>query len=234
MAELFFPRGEECFLSRPEWNAVMRDSGRLLVYPDDFSLDMVEAIDEYLTNLAEIPKVVKLSYPLLEDEREGRSSHPEHVAAARAVTSVAHARVIEWWDRYKHNFPEPANVPSQDPESIYPIVLKYESNWLASMQLSYYATLCLLQEFLRIQGWPHSLEQSQKDHAQLILRSIETVGEGLLGPYRVGFALRIAYELANAEAQEWIRKTLDQFKKRYAATDKRSYPQARTDLLGYA
>lgn len=234
MAELFFPRGEECFLSRPEWNAVMRDNGRLLLYPADFSLEMDEAIDEYLTNLAEIPKVVKLSYPLLEAERQGLPLDPTHVAAARAVTSAAHARVVEWWDRYKHNFPEPAAVPSQDPDSIYSTVLQYESNWVAAMQLSYYGIRCLLQEFLRIQGWPHSFDESQMDHAQCILRSIETVGEGPLGPYRVGFALRIAYELANAQTQEWIRMTLDRFKKRYAATDKRTYPQTRTDLLGYA
>lgn len=234
MADLFFPRGEECFLARPEWNAVMRDNGRRLLYPPDFSLDLDEAIDEYLARQADIPKVVRLSYPLLEAARHGQALDRTHVAAARAVTAVSHAKMVEWWERYKHNFPEPVSVPTQDPGSIYTTALQYNSAWLASLQLSYYATLCLLQAFLTVQGWPFNFEESQRDHVQLILRSVESVGAGPIGPYRVGYALRIAYELANAEAQEWIRKTLDQFKERYAATDKMTYPKARTDLLGYA
>ncbi|KAJ2966330.1 hypothetical protein NQ176_g10203 [Zarea fungicola] len=93
--------------------------------------------------------------------------------------------------------------------------------------------MCLLQEFMQRLGWQQPFETSQQEYLQTILRSVEDISQGPLGPYRIGYSLRIAYELADAEAQEWIRGCLDRFKNTYAATDKNSYPEMRTDNQGY-
>ncbi|KAJ4144701.1 hypothetical protein LMH87_003574 [Akanthomyces muscarius] len=170
MSDLFFPRADECFLTRPEWRSVMRDRGRHLLQAPDFNDEAIEAVDEFNNRLAEIPAVVKAPLP-----RTGRG------AVSRP----------------------PVSVPRH------------------------------LEEFLQQLGWSQPFATSQKEYAQIILRSVEDISQGPLGPYRIGYAMRIVYELADAEAQEWIRGCLDRFKSTYAATDKQTYPEMRTDNKGY-
>ncbi|KAG8416508.1 hypothetical protein J3458_007091 [Metarhizium acridum] len=98
----------------------------------------------------------------------------------------------------------------------------------------YWACPLILQEALVQCEWPEEFEQSRGELIRNILRSIETVGAGTMGPYSVGFGIRIAYELASAEVQLWLRRVLDRFTKTYAATDKSTYPAPRTDDGGYS
>lgn len=233
MSDLFFPRADECFLARPEWRSVMRDRGRHLLQAPDFNDEAIEAVDEFNSRLAEIPAVVKVGYPVMEAAKRGLPIDLEAAATTCRLAAACHVRMSEFWSTYHHLFPAPVEVPSTDPQPLYPTVLVYESRWAATLQMSHHATMCLLQEFLQQQGWTQSFAVSQKEYTQIILQSVEDVSQGPLGPYRVGYALRIAYELADLEAQEWIRGCLDQFKSTYAATDKESYPEMRTDNKGY-
>ncbi|KAL3964697.1 hypothetical protein ACCO45_001701 [Purpureocillium lilacinum] len=50
-----------------------------------------------------------------------------------------------------------------------------------------------------------------------------------MGPYRVGFAVRIAYEVASPEHQRWVLTLLDRFNKTYAATDRATYPEPKPE-----
>lgn len=100
------------------------------------------------------------------------------------------------------------------------------------MFMAYWASMLILQELLLQCQWPHDFENSQKELVQNILRSVESVGKGPLGPYRLGYSLRIAYELASIDMQLWIRSLLDRFSKTYAATDKATYPDPKNDENG--
>ncbi|EGX97159.1 C6 zinc finger domain protein [Cordyceps militaris CM01] len=233
MSDLFFPRTDECFLTRPEWRSVMRDRGRHLLQAPDFNEEAIEAVDEFNNRLAEIPAVVKVGYPVMEAGKRGLPI--DHVAAATTcrLAAACHARMSEFWSTYKHLFPQAVEAPSKDPQSPYPVILRYERRWAATLQLSHHATMGLLQEFLQRLGWTQPFATSQQEYTQTILRSVEDISQGPLGPYRIGYAMRIAYELADAEAQEWIRGCLDRFKSTYAATDKQTYPEKRTDNKGY-
>ncbi len=233
MSDLFFPRADECFLTRPEWRSVMRDRGRHLLQAPDFNDEAIEAVDEFNNRLAEIPAVVKVGYPVIEAAKRGLPIDLEAAATTSKLAAACHMRMSEFWSTNRHLFPEPVEAPSADPQSLYPVILRYESRWAATLQLSHHATMCLLQEFLQQLGWSQPFATSQKEYAQIILRSVEDISQGPLGPYRIGYAMRIVYELADAEAQEWIRGCLDRFKSTYAATDKQTYPEMRTDNKGY-
>ncbi|KAJ6788535.1 hypothetical protein PWT90_08851 [Aphanocladium album] len=233
MGDLFFPRGDECFLTRPEWREVMRDRGRHLLQAPEFDDAAIEAVDEFNNRLAEIPAVVKVGFPVMEAAKHGRPIDLKAAATTCRLAAACHARMTEFWSTYSHLFPEPVESPSLDAHSLYPVVLRYEKRWAATLQMSYYATMCLLQEFLQKLGWTRPFDTSQQEYTRIILRSVEDISQGALGPYRIGYAMRIAYELADAEAQEWIRGCLDRFKSTYAATDKQTYPDMRTDNQGY-
>ncbi|TQV99940.1 hypothetical protein V2A60_005359 [Cordyceps javanica] len=233
MSDLFFPRADKCFLTRPEWRKVMRDRGRHLLQAPEFNDEAIEAVDEFNNRLAEIPAVVKVGYPVMEAAKRGLPIDPAAAATTCRRAAACHARMSEFWHTYKHLFPAPVEAPSRDPRSLWPVVLRYERRWAATLQMSHHATMCLLQEFLQHLGWTRPFATSQKEYTQIILRSVEDISQGPLGPYRIGYAMRIAYELADAEAQEWIRGCLDRFKSTYAATDKQTYPETRTDNKGY-
>ncbi len=55
----------------------------------------------------------------------------------------------------------------------------------------------ILQECLNVCGYHVNYTESNKELAGNIFRSVEVVGAGFMGPYRVGYAVRIAYEFAD-------------------------------------
>jgi hypothetical protein len=120
-------------------------------------------------------------------------------------------------------------VPSQDPGSIYDTVLSFSNVWYGSFWMSCWATLLILQECLVQCQWPIDYTASNRELARNIYRSIEYVGAGLLGPLRVGYPLRIAYEFADLRTQLWIGSLLTTFEKRYASTAPNGYPKPGTN-----
>ncbi|KFG86196.1 C6 zinc finger domain protein [Metarhizium anisopliae] len=236
MCDMFFPSGEGCFLSRPEWKPVVRDGGRHLIHPATHLVRTIHVIDEFFERLAEIPSVLAPTFVLRESKTMGTFQQPDDVEiAALALRSIEYRRLFNaWYDKFTTIAPLPYDIPSQDPDSPFDFVLQYNMSWMGSMYIGYWACLLILQEALVQCEWPEEFEQSRGELVRNILRSIETVGAGTMGPYRVGFGIRIAYELASTELQLWVRRVLDRFKKTYAATDKSTYPAPRTDDGGYS
>jgi hypothetical protein len=236
MCDMFFPSGDDCFLSRPEWKPIIRDGGRHLIHPADHLVYTIHIVDEFFERLAEIPGVLAPAFVLRESKTMGTPRQPEDVKiAALALRSIECRRLFNaWYDKFTAIAPLPYEIPSQDPDSPFDFVLQYKMSWMGSMYIGYWACLLILQEALVQCEWPEEIEQSRGELVRNILRSVETVGAGTMGPYRVGFGLRIAYEVATAEAQMWVRRVLDQFAKTYAATDKATYPAPREDDGGYS
>lgn len=66
--------------------------------------------------------------------------------------------------------------------------------------------------------------------AESILRSPETIAAGVMGPFRVGYSVRIiAYELVDLPTQLWIKSLLIRFERMYAGLNTRSFPPAGGD-----
>lgn len=214
----------------------MRDDGRHLIHPDSVPSDIIRVVDGFFQHLAEVPEVLKWGYRLREANKAGIPVDAVKAFMLAQHTAQVHANFTKWLDEEFGHITTPAvEVPSSSPEtSLYPTILEYEHPWAGSMYLGSWASIIILQEVLTQCGWPVDYEASQRDLVQKILRSVESVGKGIMGPYRVGYSLRIAYEFASAEAQVWIRGLLDGFSKSYAALDKSMYPTPRADQNGYA
>lgn len=234
MSDMFFPTSDGCFLARPEWRAVLRDGGRHLVHGPDVEDRIIDISDRFFDNLADVPAVLRWGYMLREANTSGVVVEPARLVALAGLASNNHSRFSQWYEDFQTLPVIPEEVLSEDPESIYASVLSYKTPWAGSMHMAYWASMLILEETLIQCRWPVSFEDSQRELVKNILRSVECVGKGTMGPYRLGYSLRIAYEFASADAQVWIRSLLDQYSRKYAATDKATYPTPRIDQRGYA
>ncbi|KAK1239745.1 hypothetical protein MKX07_001199 [Trichoderma sp. CBMAI-0711] len=233
MSSLFFPTSDKCFLARPEWRKVLTGPARSIYSPAAPDLTR-PVINSFLLCLADMPEVMWWGYPIREALLAGRKVNPKRIRHLAELTAANHERFTAWYEDFKRLGVMPKEVASEDPSSPYPIVLEHPVGWLGTMLMGYWASMLILQELLMRCRWPVDFRDSQKQLAQNILRSIETMGRGIMGPFRLGYSIRIVYEFANAETQRWIITMLDRFSKRYAATDKGSYPSPRVDAQGYS
>ncbi|POR32833.1 Uncharacterized protein TPAR_06966 [Tolypocladium paradoxum] len=231
MCDMFFPTGEACFLSRPEWKPIIRDGGRHLIHPPQLPEHTIHIVDGFFERLAELPAVLGPAHGLRESRTMGTVQQPQpETIAALARRAVECRRLFyAWYEEFKTLSVTPEEVPSKDPNSPFPVVLQHRVAWAGSMHMGYWASILILQEALVQCQWPEDFGESRSELVQNILRSLESVGAGTMGPYRVGFSVRIAYEFASAEHQDWILGLLDRFKKTYAATDRATYPKPRPD-----
>ncbi|KAK8048452.1 hypothetical protein PG994_010182 [Apiospora phragmitis] len=255
MNDLF--SGQDCFLAHPQWQSVMRHHGDS---PSDWTVgstiykDQVDLVDDYMQLLARIPSAVKNLYMLRAANQDAAKAALDAAEVARIRQSMRHIRDAfeAWYQRILPFNPAPAEVPTQDPASIYPTVLRYESPWKGALHMGYWASMCIVYATLMEchQALPHDDRDGDDDNngsadndvygagaaafellADRILRSVETVGEGMMGPYRCGYSVRMAYEVVEERTQAWIRMWIARFEKRYAATAVESYPSPREVVL---
>ena len=236
MCDMFFPADTDCFLARPEWKQVMRDEGRYLIYPRETPQALVRLSDDYFACLADTPAVLRRGFDLREANEQGRPIDLKHVGELIGLAVANRASFKRWYEDFTTMLPgfRPQEVLSEDPESPYAMVFRYEGLATGALHMSYWASMLILQETLIQCQWPEELQSLQQEFLSNILRSLEWVGQGPVGPFRVGYSIRIAYDFANAEKQHWIRGLLDAYAKKYAATDKATYPAPRIDNGGYA
>ena len=231
MCDMFFPRSEECFLATEEWKPIVRDRGRYLLHPSRHSPDTVDIIDEFFERLAEIPSILAPTYMLREARTlgTGKLPKPEKVAAL-ALRAIKYRRLFgTWYEKWTKFAEYPTYVLSTDPDSPFDKVLLFKTPWMGSLYMGYWACMLIIQETLMQSRWPEDFAEMRAEHTRNILHSVETVGAGTMGPYRVGFSVRIAYEVCSTDMQLWIRSQLDRYQNTYAATDSSTYPEPRTD-----
>ncbi|EHK16635.1 uncharacterized protein TRIVIDRAFT_40583 [Trichoderma virens Gv29-8] len=234
MSSLFFPTSDKCFLARPEWRKVIYDGTGQSIYSPETPEFSMQVVNSFFLCLADMPEVMWWGYPIREALMAGRRVSPKRIQHLAELTAANHERFTAWYEDFKKLGVELKEVPSQDPSSPFQLVLEHPVGWLGSMHMGYWASMLILQELLIKCQWPVDYRESQKELMHNILRSIESVGSGTMGPFRLGYSIRIAYEFANVETQRWIISLLDKFSKRYAATDKNSYPSPRVDAQGYS
>ncbi|KAH7162408.1 C6 zinc finger domain protein [Dactylonectria estremocensis] len=233
MSDMFFPREDNCFLSRQEWKPTMRDDGRRLVHPPDTPREHIIVIDGFFERLADVPAVLKWGYLVREARNAGISVDPSQLVILSHLAAANHASFSKWYDEEFTSLPQvqPTEALPANPEtSLYPTVLEYVNQWAGSMHLGVWASMLILQETLVQCGTPlPGSDAAKQDLVSKILRSVESVSRGTMGPYRVGYSLRVVYEFASAEAQVWIGTLLDTFTKSYASIDRKTYPPVRED-----
>ncbi|KAK6707691.1 hypothetical protein SNK04_008663 [Fusarium graminearum] len=234
IGDFFYPGEEELFLSRPEWNQVMFDGGRRLIYSADTPIGHIRVGDGFLANLTQLSPVIHWGYLVREANRAGVSVEPSKISALAQMALASHARFVQWYEDFEAlEFPRPIETLSTNPAtSLFETVIQHQSAAAGSLLMGYWASMLILEETLIECGTPRAnSDVSSRYFVEQILRSIESVAQGAMGPYRVGFAVRIVYEFATGEEQRWIARLLDKFSKGYAAVDKRTYPKPRDDVI---
>ncbi|CAK7563223.1 MAG: hypothetical protein SEPTF4163_001086 [Sporothrix epigloea] len=76
-------------------------------------------------------------------------------------------------------------------------------------------------------------DASNRRLCRIIFRSFEKLTAGLMGQYRIGFSMRVAYEFADVPTQLWIRALLDRSVKTFASSRADSYPPVKPNEFNY-
>ncbi|UNI14115.1 hypothetical protein JDV02_000783 [Purpureocillium takamizusanense] len=234
MCDMFFPQSDVCFLSLPEWKPMIKDGGRHLIHPAEQPDRVIHIVDGFFECLAELPAILAPAYVLRESRTMGtvHEPGPEKVAALAQRALRCRELFTQWYGDFKTLNVMPEEVPTQDPTSPFALVFQYRDSWVGSMHMGYWASMLIVQEALVQFRYLELDSEARAQRHELtgnILRSLETVGSGTMGPYRVGFAVRIAYEVASPQHQRWVLGLLDRFKKTYAATDRATYPEPKPE-----
>jgi len=208
--------GKHCFLDREEWrNLALQLPG------DKISAQFYEKTEEFSKCLAVCPGLVKEAYAL-------RS--PDSIPEAAQVLSLLH-RTIEVYDRLQQWFegfikfaPSPEEVMSSSRDSLYPVVYHYHNASIATVFCSYNATAIIFRKILmefKYADYADEISQSVDN----ICKSVEYLSEtGIMGPYRLGFSMRIAYEVSTITTKLWIRTWLVRLQKFYGSISLENYP----------
>ncbi|OCL13168.1 putative C6 finger domain protein [Glonium stellatum] len=211
--------GKDCFLEAEEWRSINTDTTNQHT-PSQLFL-MVDEFSKYQTMF---PRLVKEAYATREAYAAGLAN-PMEVMSLVNRTLDLHYRLLTWFEQFTASVDLPKEVPSSLNDPLYPIVYRYSDPTLATIFCGYYATVIILQEILRFCQYDVDYTRETSTLMDNICKSIEYIdGTGIWGPYRAGFALRIAYEVGPPETKLWVKNWLGRFNKIFGATDPQHYP----------
>ncbi|KAK0722870.1 hypothetical protein B0T26DRAFT_674516 [Lasiosphaeria miniovina] len=221
---------EDCFLAKKKWQNVI---AAMQPAQDTSAMSATAVIaathvDAYFNHLAKVPGLLHHGMALREATARGLPIDTSRIVLLVKSTAQLHSELGAWLDGFMKFTPSPVERPSRDPDSIFDSALHYESPWYGAVYMSYWATMLILQEILNLCHYPVSYAASNRQLADNIFRSIETVHPGYMGPYRVGYPVRIAYEFADVSTQVWLAAVLAKTEKHYAATSPTGYPEPGT------
>jgi hypothetical protein len=247
--------GQDCFLTQPEWQHLSSRLSGPAVGDQDQDQDQnqdeqgarsrtplwARHQDGYFTLLARVPLVLSWGYSIREERRHGITPDPGRVKLLEEQASMLRSEYCGWHDGAISGgaITPPVEVPSRDPSSPFGTVLDFSNPWEGSVEISYWATMLVLQEALNQScedGQQHRYDKDNQVLATNILRATESVGRGIMGPYRIAFALRIAYEFVDPPLKMWVLAAAGRYSKQYAAVSTETYPRpnAETGVYRYS
>jgi hypothetical protein len=210
---------KDCFLNREEWRYIV------LQPPDDpFSAQFHEKTNEFVRCLAVCPGLVKEAYALI-SARSTQASDMMRASTLVHRTLQVYGRIQQWYEDFAASTPLPEEVPSSIQDQLYPVVFRYCNSCTATALCGYYATIIILHRILIECHHPAGDTGEISLAVENICKSVEYLAEsGILGPYRLGFAMRIAFEVGAVTTKLWLRNWLMRFEKFYRACSPNNYP----------
>jgi hypothetical protein len=207
--------GKPCFLAEKEWREVGREKFNQCV--PDYLHDMFQDFAHYMACLPELLRdgfdlraALKLGTPM--------PLNRDEIATLANRSLDLYIKFREWGRRFIHTVPYPKETLSLTRDPLYPVVFRYESPSAATVYCAYWACIILLQEILKACGNLPGDAMSDSELVDNVCKSVEFNGSGTWGPYRMGFSLRIAWEIATPPIQQWIAEWHGRFNQTYAAT----------------
>jgi hypothetical protein len=212
MGSLF--RGEDCFLDTEEWHGVAAEHRAINISPS-----LSQLFDEFSRYLSAIPGLVWRGYAV---------SRLSVAQVSSLVQRILYLRnqFQDWFDRLTTFLPLPTQVPSSFKDGLFPIVYHYSSVTAAVVFVSYYASMIVLYEVLKACHYDADYHAETVELRDKICMSIEYVYKaGVMGVYRLGYAIRIAFEVASPEMRVWIKGWLGRFAGVYKMMSPEGYPE---------
>lgn len=228
----------DCFLDKPKWqklsaslSAEAFEEGRKGTTKAVGVLTKYWAThhDRYWILLAKVPPVTRAAHRVREDRKHGIAPDPARLDRLAQQAGRLRSEYREWHEAALSagSISQPAEVLSQDPGSPFVRVIRFTNPWVGSVHLGYWGTMLILQEALNLcqVGRERPYDESNRELALNILRSLEHVASGLQGPYRVAYSLRIAYEFVDPALQRWVDSALEKYSRHFAALSPETYPK---------
>ncbi|KAJ5212354.1 uncharacterized protein N7498_004000 [Penicillium cinerascens] len=209
--------GEPCFLASEEWHHMMQQQ-----YTADLPTDLHNSIEQFFAFFTYAPSLVHKFYSL----KEADLSTPEAQQTISATLTQAldmQSKLAVWYEQYSLITPPPVEIPSPTDDELYPSVLVYEDMIHATVYCGYCSYMAIIHEVLKTFGCPGPQASMVVYFCDQICKSVEYSGAGVLGPFRLGFPLRVAYEVSDRPIRSWILTRLEGFSKTYAAAQPKNF-----------
>ncbi|KAL4865349.1 hypothetical protein BDV12DRAFT_149955 [Aspergillus spectabilis] len=202
--------GEECLLASDDWHCIMRQECNR-----GLSATLNDLVEEFFTYFSLSPSLVHRLYSL----KEADGTVPATLVKVSTLLKEAldlRDKLILWHGLFTRVAPIPHEILSSIGETVYPTVLWYSDVNSATIYCGYYSYMVLIHEILKTCGYPGEHGAIVAYFVDQICKSVEFTSQGLLGPYRMGFPLRVAWEVANLRTKTWISGCLRNFSEFYA------------------
>ncbi|CAG8034174.1 unnamed protein product [Penicillium olsonii] len=209
--------GDKFFLASDEWHAVMQQQ-----FTTDVSAELHHSIETFFAYLTYTPSLVHKLYEL-------RHANLTSAEAARTISDMLsktlemQTKLAVWYENYSRIASPPVETLSSTGDEMFPTVLVYTDVSHATIYCGYYSYMVIIHEILKNCGCSGDHEMMVIFFRDQICRSVEYNSVGVMGPYRMGFALRVAFEVADPVTRSWITRCLEQFSKIYAASQPENY-----------
>ncbi|KAJ5765474.1 hypothetical protein N7520_005033 [Penicillium odoratum] len=209
--------GEDCFLASEEWHRMMQQQ-HLATLP----LDYHNCIEKFFAYFTHSPRIVHNLYRLREKDYTNPVVMMEISQALAQVLDMQN-KMASWYNEWSQVSSPPIEALSTTGDELFPIILTYADLVDASVYCGYYAYMIIIHEALKTFGYPGPQETMVSYFRDQICRSIEYTAFGALGPYRIGFPVRVAIETADDVTRSWLLARLKEFSKTYAAAKPENY-----------
>lgn len=203
--------GEECFLVSEEWHHMMQQQ-----YTPDMPIDLHNSIEQFFAFFTYAPSLVHKFYSLKEVDLS-TSEAQQTISATLAQALDMQSKLAIWYEQYSQIAPPPVEIPSSTEDELFPAILVYEEMIHATIYCGYFSYMAIIHEVLKTFGYPGPHGSMVVYFCDQICKSVEYSGVGVLGPFRLGFPLRVAYEVSGPLTRSWILTRLEAFSKIYAA-----------------
>ncbi|KAF7592234.1 hypothetical protein BBP40_000506 [Aspergillus hancockii] len=209
--------GEKCFLASGDWHSVMRQQFDFTLHVELYAL--VEDLFGFYTA---IPSLIHQFFDIKTTNFDESTKQSK---VSKLLTHALHMqdRLASWYDQLIHVVPPPTETLSSMGDSLYPIVYSFSDVDTATIFSAYYSYMALIHAALGISQYPGEHGAIVAYFRDQICKSVEYNARGLLGPYRLGFPLRVAYEFADPTTKLWIEGWLRRLSRTYAAMLPRNY-----------
>ena len=196
-----------------------------MLHPNtNISPEFSQLLDEFAGHLAAVPGLVRRVYAL-------STFNSTQVSSLILSTLHIYDHFRDWYDQCNQVIIQPDEVPSSFNDSLYPVVYRYSDVSTAMLLCSYYATTIILHNILKACHYDGDYDAETARLRDKICMSVEYVyGTGIMGAYKLGYSIRVAFDESPPNTQIWIKGWLGKFAKIYAFVSPSTYPRVEGEI----